>query len=58
MLINFAWKSLLARKVTVGLTVLSVTISLLVMLAIQHIKQEAKTSFTKTISGVDLIIGS
>lgn len=58
MLINFAWQSLLARKVTVGLTVLSVTISLLVMLAIQHIKQEAKTSFTKTISGVDLIIGA
>lgn len=58
MLINFACQSLLARKVTVGLTVLSVTISLLVMLAIQHIKQEAKTSFTKTVSGVDLIIGA
>lgn len=58
MLTSLARKSLLSRKVTVGLTVLSITISVLVLLAIQHIKTEAKTSFTNTVSGVDLIVGA
>lgn len=58
MLSRLAWKSLLARKTTVGLTVISITISVLVLLAIQHIKTEAKSSFTNTVSGVDLIVGA
>ncbi len=58
MLTSLAFKSLRARKITVGLTILSITISVLVLLSIHHIKNEAKSSFTKTVSGVDLIIGA
>ncbi|HEY7774182.1 MAG TPA: FtsX-like permease family protein [Marinagarivorans sp.] len=58
MLHSLAWKSLLARKVTVCLTVISISISILVLLAIQHIRIDAKTNFTNTVSGVDLIVGA
>lgn len=58
MLASLARKSLWSRKITVGLTVVSITISVLVLIAIQHIKTEAKTSFTNTVSGVDLIVGA
>lgn len=58
MLFSLALKSLRARKVTVGLTVLSISISVLLLLAIHHIKNEAKAGFTSTVSGVDLIVGA
>ncbi|WP_339075464.1 ABC transporter permease [Teredinibacter turnerae] len=58
MIASLAAKSLWARKVTVGLTIASITISIFVLLAIQHIRVEAKTNFTNTASGVDLIVGA
>ncbi len=58
MLLRFAFKSLIARKVSVGLTVFSICISVFVLLAIGHIKNETKSSFTNTVSGVDLIVGA
>lgn len=58
MLVKLALKSLHARKVTVGLTVVSITISIFVLLAIHHIRNETKSNFTNTVSGVDLIVGA
>lgn len=58
MLLRVAWKSLLNRKVTVLLTVLSITVSVFVLLGVEHIRHEAKTSFSKTVSGTDLIVGA
>lgn len=58
MLFKLAFKSLIARKVSVGLTVFSICISVFVLLAIGHIKNETKSSFTSTVSGVDLIVGA
>jgi putative ABC transport system permease protein len=57
-LISVAWQSLLSRKKTAILTFLSLTISIVVLLSIEHIRLQAKESFNRTISGVDLIVGA
>lgn len=58
MFLNVAWHSLLNRKYTVLLTLISVAISTFVLLGVEHIRHEAKESFGKTVSGVDLIVGA
>jgi putative ABC transport system permease protein len=58
MLLRVAWKSLLNRRMTVLLTVLSIAVSAFVLLGVEHIRHEAKNSFSRTISGVDLIVGA
>jgi len=58
MLIKLAFRSLLHRKTTVVLTLISLLIGVTLLFAVSFIKNEAKSSFTKTISGVDLIIGA
>ena len=57
-LLSVAWHSLLSRKKTAILTFLSLTISIVVLLSIEHIRLQAKESFNRTISGVDLIVGA
>lgn len=57
-LLSVAWFSLLSRKKTVVLTFLSLTISIMVLLSVEHIRLQAKESFNRTISGVDLIVGA
>ena len=57
-LISVAWHSLLSRKKTAVLTFLSLTISIVVLLSIENIRLQAKESFNRTISGVDLIVGA
>ena len=58
MLFKLAWKSLLARRVSVLLTILMMTVSIFVLLSVETIRYQAKDSFTKTVSGVDLIVGA
>ncbi|MDO8825491.1 ABC transporter permease [Methylophaga sp.] len=58
MLFKLAWRSLLARRVSVLLTVLMMTVSIFVLLSVETIRYQAKDSFTKTVSGVDLIVGA
>ena len=58
MLFKFAITSLLHRKTTVLLTIISITISVAIVLSIVNIYQQARTSFTQTISGTDLIVGA
>ncbi|QTH65112.1 ABC transporter permease [Psychrosphaera ytuae] len=57
MFVNIAKQSLVNRKGTVLLTVLALTISIFVLLAVEHIRAQAKQSFSRTVSGVDLIVG-
>lgn len=57
-LISVAWHSLLSRKKTVLLTFCSLVISIVVLLSVEHIRLQAKDSFNRTISGVDLIVGA
>lgn len=58
MFIRLASKSLQHRKGSVLLTIFAMTISILVILGVEHIREQAKTSFASSVSGVDLIVGS
>ena len=58
MFIKLAMKSLLNRKGSALLTVLAMTISVFVLLAVEHIREQAKQNFANTVSGVDLIVGA
>jgi len=56
-IVNLAWKSVLNRKSTAFLTLLTVAISVILLLGVEKIRTEAKASFANTISGTDLIVG-
>ncbi|MDP5206026.1 ABC transporter permease, partial [Alishewanella sp. SMS9] len=58
MLIKLARLSLWNRKGTALMTLLSLTLSLVLLLGIEHIRKEARSSFTNTVSGTDLIVGA
>ncbi|GHG73918.1 peptide ABC transporter permease [Alishewanella longhuensis] len=58
MLMKLARLSLWNRKATALMTLLSLTISLVLLLGIDHIRKEARNSFTNTVSGTDLIVGA
>ncbi len=58
MLFKIAFASLLNRRTSVLLTVLSIAISVAIVLAVEHIRHEAKKSFTSTLSSTDLIVGA
>ena len=58
MLISIAWRSLVSRRKTVFLTFLSLLVSISMLLSVEHIRLQAKESFNRAISGVDLIVGA
>jgi putative ABC transport system permease protein len=55
---GLAIKSICNRKFTTILTVLSIALSVTLFLGVERIRKEAKSSFTNTISGTDLIVGA
>lgn len=57
MRLTLALKSLQYRRKSVLLTLFAITISLLLLFAVEHTRHAAKASFTRTISGTDLIVG-
>lgn len=58
MLFTIALTSLLHRKFTVILTIIAVSMSIMITLSVEHIRQQAKSSFTNTLSSTDLIVGA
>lgn len=58
MFLKLALKSLLNRKGSVVLTLMAMTVSVFVLLAVEHIRYQTKENFAKTVSGVDLIVGA
>lgn len=58
MLFKLAIKSLLDRKGSVLLSILAVTVSIFILISVEHIRQQSKASFSHTVSGVDLIVGA
>ena len=58
MLFNIAIASIWHRKFVVALTIISIAISVVVVLAVEHIRVQAKQSFTSTLSDTDLIVGA
>lgn len=58
MFFNIAWKSLMNRKLSVALTLASLTVSIIIVVSVEHIRSQARESFNRTVSGVDLIVGA
>lgn len=51
-------KSLLSRRVAVGLTITGVALSVAMILGVERIRVETRENFTQTVSGTDLIVGA
>ena len=58
MILRLAIGSLLARALTVGMTVLAIALSVALFLGVEKVRTGAKASFADTISSTDLIIGA
>jgi putative ABC transport system permease protein len=57
-LVRLSWKSLRHRRLTIGLTLLSIGLSAALLLGVERIRREVRASFTNTVSGTDLIVGA
>ena len=57
-LIQLAFKSILSRKLVVILLTISIGLSTMLLIGVQKIKESARSSFSHSISGTDLIVGA
>jgi len=57
-IIRLAAKSLWARRSTAALTILSIATAVLLLTAVENIRQGARLSFERTITDTDLIVGA
>jgi putative ABC transport system permease protein len=55
---TLAIKSFRNRKFTTILTIVSIALSVTLLLGVERIRKEARSSFANTISGTDLIVGA
>ncbi len=55
---SLAIKSFRNRKLSVGLAIASITLSVALLLGVEILRSEAKSSFASTVSGTDLIVGA
>ena len=55
---TLAIKSFRNRKFSVGLAIASIMLSVALLLGVEILREQARTSFTSTISGTDLIVGA
>ncbi|RPE71264.1 putative ABC transport system permease protein [Pacificibacter maritimus] len=58
MILRLAFGSLLARALTVSMTILAIALSVALFLGVEKLRTGAKASFADTISGTDLIVGA
>ncbi|GGE38706.1 hypothetical protein GCM10011360_28090 [Primorskyibacter flagellatus] len=58
MILRLALGSLMARALTVGMTVLAIALSVALFLGVEKARTGARASFADTISGTDLIVGA
>ncbi|MBI2733178.1 MAG: ABC transporter permease [Aquabacterium sp.] len=56
-MLEMALASLLSRRLTVALSTLTVALATLLLLGVERVRTETRTSFAQTISGTDLIVG-
>ena len=57
-MLGIAWKSICNRWPTALLAVLAISMSVALILTVEKIRRDARSSFTQTVSGTDLIIGA
>ncbi len=56
--LSLAWRSLLNRRFTALLTVISIALSVALLVGVERLRTEARESFANTLSGTDLIVGA
>jgi len=57
-ILSLAWKSLLNRRFTALLTLISIALSVTLLVGVERLRTEARASFASTLSGTDLIVGA
>lgn len=57
-LLALALKSALNRRLTLGLTLTAMLLSVALLLAIERLRADTRASFTQAVSGTDLIVGA
>lgn len=58
LILQIALKSALNRRYTLGLVVFVIAISCALLLTVERVRQDARSSFAQSIAGTDLIIGA
>lgn len=57
-ILSLAFKSLLNRRFTASLILLSIALSVSLLLGVERLRVESRNSFANTISGTDLVVGA
>lgn len=57
-IIALAFRSLIARRLTAFLTIISIATAIMLFGAVENIRNSAKASFERTLTGTDLIVGA
>ena len=57
-LLRLAWASLVNRRLTAALAILAIAMSVALLLSVEKVRRDARTSFTNTVSDVDLVVGA
>lgn len=57
-MLELAWASLRSRALSVGLTVLVISLSVVLLLGVERVRTQAHEGFASTVSGTDLIVGA
>ena len=57
-ILQLAYKSLWNRRLTALLTLISIALSVTLLLGVEKLRNESRSSFANTISGTDLIVGA
>lgn len=58
MILRLALSSVRNRLLSAALTVLSIALSVVLLLGVERVRDEARGSFTATVSGTDLVVGA
>lgn len=53
-----ALKSAWARRLTLAIALIAIALAAALLLAVERVRTDARTSFTQSISGVDLVVGA
>ena len=57
-IVRLALLSVLNRRVTAGLTLLAIALSVAMLLGVEKVRRDARGAFANTISGTDLVVGA
>ncbi|MGO8754860.1 MAG: ABC transporter permease [Gallionellaceae bacterium] len=57
-LLALAVRSAWNRKLTLGLTLMSIALSVALLIGVERVRQDAQDSFAQSVSGTDLVVGA